>query len=417
VRDISGSRWISTNYLSSPVKGEAKQRLNSVHGIEMERQRIGYVIGQLTYGGAERQLYELVRRLDPREFQGSVYCLSEKTKPFGEMIRNAGTEVRVLRRRCHFDVARMRELASLLRRDRIDIIHSFLFKANGYAWAAARVAGVPHLVTSARNCKEIGFVGDWVNRLAFRASDAIICNGAAVRSFAVRHFKMPIEKSVVIYNGVDLERVSAPQIRPTCAPLDLKPEHKVVITVGRLVAQKDIELFVEGAKILLHYYPQARFVVVGDGPCRLDLMRCAFQSGLDGKISFVGEREDVPELLASADVFWLTSQWEGFPNVVLEAMACGKPVVARDIGSCRELITDGETGFLVPGRDAKQFADYTFGLFTDPAQAKRMGLAGRRLVEEKFSVGRMTEATQSLYRSLLLARRATVGAEILPDAN
>lgn len=362
------------------------------------------MIGQLTYGGAERQLYELVRRIDPNSFQRFVYCLSERTVPFGDMIRESGAELRILHRRRHFDIARMRELAYLLRRDRIDILHSFLFKDNGYAWSANLLAGVPHLVTSARNCKEIGFLRGWVNRLAFRASDVVICNGEAVRSFTVRHFNAPIQKSVVIYNGIDLDRFLTSTVPATCEGLDLKPEYRLVITVARLVPQKDVGLFIEAAKLLDHEYAGVRFLVVGDGPCRSDLMRCASENGLDGKISFLGERDDIPQLLATADVFWLTSKWEGLPNVLLEAMACGKPVIARDVGACRELINNSETGFLVSGRDAKKFAHYTLGLLTNPAYARRMGLAGRRLVKEKFSVARMSEATETLYRSLLQAR-------------
>jgi glycosyltransferase involved in cell wall biosynthesis len=369
----------------------------------MKRLRIGYVIGQLTYGGAERQLYELVRSIDPNGFQRFVYCLSERTVPFGDMIRESGAELRILHRRCHFDIARMRELACLLRRDRIDILHSFLFKANGYAWSANLLAGVPRLVTSARSCnKEIGFLKGWVNRLAFWASDVIICNGEAVRSFTVRHFNVPIRKSTVIYNGIDLDRFLTSPVPATCK--GLKPEHRLVITVARLVPEKDVGLFIEAAKLLGQEYAGVRFLIVGDGPCRSDLMRCASENGLDGKISFLGERDDIPQLLVNADVFWLTSKWEGLPNVLLEAMACGKPVVARDVGACRELINNGETGFLVSGRDAKQFAHYTLGLLTNPAHARRMGLAGRRLVEEKFSVARMSEATETLYRSLLQAR-------------
>jgi glycosyltransferase involved in cell wall biosynthesis len=107
-------------------------------------------------------------------------------------------------------------------------------------------------------------------------------------------------------------------------------------------------------------------------------MRCASENGLDGKISFLGERDDVPQLLTNADVFWLTSKWEGLPNVVLEAMASGKPVIARNVGACRELINHGETGFLVAGRDANKFAHYTLGLLTDPGRVREMESGGQK---------------------------------------
>jgi glycosyltransferase involved in cell wall biosynthesis len=299
-------------------------------------------------------------------------------------------------------MARMRALAGLLRRDRIDILHSFLFKANGYAWPAHLFAGVPHLITSARSCNtELGLLHSWVNRLAFWSSDVVICNGEAVRSFVAQHFKVPIQKSVVIHNGIDLDRFQTPLVPLTLNGFDLKPEHRLVITVARLVPEKDVDLFIEAAKLLSQEYADVRFLIVGDGPCRSDLMRRASENGLDKKLFFLGERDDVPQLLMNAHVFWLTSKWEGLPNVVLEAMACGKPVVARDVGACRELINHGETGFLVCGRDAKQFAYYTLDLLTNPSRARRMGLAGKRLAEEKFSVARMSVTTQTLYCSLL----------------
>jgi glycosyltransferase involved in cell wall biosynthesis len=229
----------------------------------------------------------------------------------------------------------------------------------------------------------------------------IICNGEAVRSFVAQHFSVPIQKSIVIHNGIDLDRFQTSVVPLTSKGADLKSAHRLVITVARLVPEKDIDLFIEAAKLLGHEYADVRFLIVGDGPCRSDLMRCASENGLDGKISFLGERDDVPQLLTNADVFWLTSKWEGLPNVVLEAMASGKPVIARNVGACRELINHGETGFLVAGRDAKQISDYTLGLLTDPGRVREMGRAGRKLVEDKFSVARMSAATEALYRSLL----------------
>jgi len=359
--------------------------------------RIGYVIGQLTYGGAERQLHELVRRINRDEFQCFVYCLSLKTNPFGPLIKASGIELRVVPRRGRFDVSRVCGLARLLRRDRIDIVHSFLFRANGYAWAASTLARVPHLLTTARNCKELGLARDYVNRLAFRGSDRVICNGEAVRSFTARHFKLPLESSVVIYNGVDLDRFASP---PLSAPLEERGKEKLVITVGRLVAQKDLRLFIDAAKLLLAKFGNVRFTIVGDGPGRPGLTRYAVDQGIGEKVSFLGERDDVPQLLAGADVFWLTSAWEGLPNVVLEAMACGKPVVARDVGACGELIHDNETGFLVSSRDPKAFAGYTLALLNDPARAHAMGLTARSLAEERFSVAAMVQSTEALYRSI-----------------
>jgi glycosyltransferase involved in cell wall biosynthesis len=359
------------------------------------------VIGQLTYGGAERQLYELSRGLDATRFQCFVYCLSERTFPYGDMIREAGVEVRILKIHGRFDLTRILQLGRLLRKDRIDILHSFLFHANGYAWPARSLAGVPHLVTSARNCRTIGRLRDWVNRLAFQRSDAIVCNGEAVRSFVGRHYRAPAEKCAVIYNGVDLERFTSSTESSSSV---WRSGERRVITVGRLVPQKDIELFLDAAALLRQKQTGVRFLIVGDGPRRGALERYAAQNGLGRQVAFLGERADIPALLHAADVVWLTSAWEGLPNLLLEAMACAKPVVTRDVGACREIIRHGVTGYLVPKRDAEPFAQYTLGLLTNPAQASEMGQAGRKVAEEKFSLSSMIRDTAKLYGSLLESR-------------
>jgi glycosyltransferase involved in cell wall biosynthesis len=372
--------------------------------VKAEPIRIGYVIGQLTYGGAERQLYELICGIDRTRFQCFVYCLSERTAPYGDKIRAAGAELRILKRKGHLDASRILKLASLLRKDRIVILHSFLFHGNGYAWPARLLARVPHLLTSARNCKDVGLLRGWVNRLAFNGSDAIVCNGEAVRSFVVEHYRAELEKSVVIYNGLDLNRFSVLPAAGGGKIAGRTAEEKLVITVGRLVPQKDLDLFLEAAALLTRKKAGVRFLIVGDGPCRERLERKASQNGLRGKIVFLGERDDIPELLQAADIFWLTSSWEGLPNVLLEAMACAKPIVTRDVGACREIINHGENGYLVPDRNAESFAQHTLGLLSDLDKAREMGRAGRKLAEEKFSSGKMVRATESLYASLLDSR-------------
>lgn len=366
-----------------------------------ERIRIGYVIPQLAHGGAERQLYELSRGLDVARFRCFVYCLSERVVPYGDMIREAGVELRILTPRGHFDITRMLQLANFLRKDRINIVHAFLFHGNGYAWPARRLAGGPRLVTSARNCRAVGRLRDRVNRLAFERSDAIVCNGEAVRTFIMRHYLARADKCAVIYNGVDFQRFTLP---PKGPPSACGSGGGLVITVGRLVPQKDIELFLDAATLLAQKQAKARFMIVGDGYRREALERYAAGNGLSGRVTFLGERTDIPELLRTADVVWLTSAWEGLSNLLLEGMACAKPIVTRDVGACREIVRHGVNGYLVPTRDPEAFADYTLGLLSNPIQASEMGQAGRKIAEEKFSLSAMIRNTVTLYDSLLNSR-------------
>jgi L-malate glycosyltransferase len=359
--------------------------------------RIGHVIGQLTRGGAERQLYELVRGIDRDRFQCIVYCLSEDTAPFGEMITAAGVTVEALPRARGLDVGRVLTLARLARRDRLDILHSFLVHASGYAWPAQRLAGVPRLITSARNCQVAGGVRDRLIRHALRHSDAIVCNGEAVREFVAQRYGIPAERCRVIYNGVDLARFAA-RARPQ--PRGDGPRAPTIITVGRLVPQKDLPLFLEAAALLGRDCPAARFLVVGGGPSRPQLERSTAALGLGGVVSFLGERDDVADLLQAADVFWLTSAWEGLPNVLLEAQSSALPVVTCDVGAAREIVRHGLTGYVVPRRDAGEFASLTHRLLAEPERAHAMGLAGRKAMEEMFSLAAMVRSTEQLYEEV-----------------
>jgi glycosyltransferase involved in cell wall biosynthesis len=313
------------------------------------------------------------------------------------MIAATGVTVRALPRARRLDLGRVLALARLARTDELDILHSFLVHASGYAWPAQRMAGVPHLITSARNCRTAGTVRDWIVRGAFRASDAIVCNGEAVREFIAQRYGAPVPRCRVIHNGVDFARFSA---RPRAGAAGKDGRGPTIITVGRLVPQKDLSLFLEAAALLRRDFPTARFWVIGDGPCRSELERAAAALGLRESLSFLGERADVPDLLDAADVFWLTSAWEGLPNVLLEAQASAMPVVSRDVGAAREIVRHGVTGYLVPRRDAEEFASVTRQLLADPERASAMGLAGRKVVEDVFSLAAMVRATEQLYRDV-----------------
>jgi glycosyltransferase involved in cell wall biosynthesis len=186
-----------------------------------------------------------------------VYCLSGSTAPFGEKITAAGVKVRALPRNGRFELSRALDLARHARRDRIDILHAFLVHASGYAWVAKRLARVPRLITSARNCPPMGALQDRLISRVFRSSDAIVCNAEAVRTFVQRQYAAPRERCHVIHNGVDLARFSL------ASDVGHAP---TVMTAGRLVAQKDLGLFLEAAALLIRECPATRFLIAGDGP-------------------------------------------------------------------------------------------------------------------------------------------------------
>jgi len=350
----------------------------------VRRVRVGLIIGQLTVGGAEGQLWELVRHLD-RHFEPIVYCLvGGGVAPTQHDLEGAGVSVRVVAQR---GLGRARRLAQLLQADGVDVVHAWLFIANSYALGARVYGARQPLITSARNCKVQGRLSQLMNIAAFRASRAIVVNSHDVATYIGRQYWAPPARIHVIHNGVDTERFH---------PAVALPADATIVTVGRMVRQKNHEMFLRAAAALGRELPQVRFVIVGDGPLRGSLETLARQLGLFERVRFVGERRDVETILRGATLFWLTSHWEGMPNVVLEAMASGLPVIATDVGGTRELIRSGIEGFIVSDGDAEAFVKHSRALLTDDGQRARCSTAARQRAAT-FSTSRMATALGALY--------------------
>jgi glycosyltransferase involved in cell wall biosynthesis len=351
--------------------------------------RLGLIIGQLTAGGAEGQLLLLCRGLDRVVATPIVYCLSDRTEPYGAMIEAAGVPLRIV---SGGRLTRVRKLRQWLQSDRIDVVHAWLFIANAYAWLANRGADRP-LVTSARNCKRQGRALGWLNRRAFAASDAIVTNSLQVAEYIEREYGAPRRRIRVIYNGIDSERFHPGERNGPRDP-------GLIVAIGRLVEQKNHALFLKAAARLAQDVNTARFMIVGDGPLRPVLETQARSLGIADRVTFTGERRDVETILRSASLFWLTSRWEGMPNVVLEAMASGVPAIATDVGGTRELIRSGVDGFVVPEGDIESFVARSRDLLRDEGRWRQYAAAARARAEDSSSA-RMVAAMSQLYEETL----------------
>lgn len=347
-------------------------------------QRIALVIGQLTRGGAEGQLVQLVRGLDRARFVPLVYCLSAQTEPLGSEITASGVPLRVVTGGA---VQRARRLASHLEADAIDVMHSWLYVGNAVAGAAHLLRPSRPLITSARNCKVQGRLNQVANIVAFRSSRAIVVNSRDVAAYIACRYAAPRQRIRVIYNGIDIER-----FHPDTGGVELGP----IVTIGRLVDQKNHDLFLRAGAAVSRAVPAARFMIVGDGPLRAALEGQARQLGIVDRVTFTGERGDIETLLRAASLFWLTSRWEGMPNVVLEALASGVPVISTDVGGARELVRDGVDGFVVPANHVDGFVQHSRELLDDTAMWRDFSAQARQRAEA-FATPRMVDALARLY--------------------
>jgi len=351
--------------------------------------RLGLVIGQLTVGGAEVQLLQLVRRLD-RRFEPIVYSLSARPTAVRSALADEGITVHEI---VGSGLGRARRLAAALRRDGVAIAHSWLFIANAYVAAAKALGGSWQMVTSARNCKVQSLASRLANAAAFRMSARVVVNSVDVEAYIKRQYWAPAERIRVVPNGVDTDH-----FHPATQPAPSASAH--VVTVGRLVKQKNHGLFLRAAAALAGQGADARFTIVGDGPLRGDLERTARELGLGARVTFAGERHDVDAILRSASLFWLTSSWEGMPNAVLEALASGLPVMVTEVSGVRELIEPGKQGFIVGLDDAAALATHSAALLADPSARAAMGIAARARAQ-LFSTQAMVAKLENLYEELL----------------
>jgi glycosyltransferase involved in cell wall biosynthesis len=281
------------------------------------------------------------------------------------------------------------------------LIHTWMFAANTYGFAAARACGIKNFVVGQR-C-----VDPWKSRLQLALDRAlarqcrlVVVNSEGVRDFYVRH-GAPTERVRVIPNGVTMPGRPTTTRGQLLAELGLPPQCRLVGLVGRLWPQKRVKDAIWATDLLKVVRDDVHLLVIGDGPQRDRLRRFRDQVRVAERVHFLGERGDVPRLMPHFDVLWSTSGYEGQSNAILEAMAAGVPVVATDIPGTRELVLSDATGYLVPVGDRAGFAKYTARLLDDSALAAGLSAAARRRAQSEFSVAKMIERHAALYRELL----------------
>ncbi|HID21784.1 MAG TPA: glycosyltransferase, partial [Planctomycetaceae bacterium] len=315
----------------------------------------------------------------------------------------AGVPVCCLHKRLKFDPFALGRLKRLLDTWLPDILHTWLFAANSYGRLVAGGRARPRVIVSER-CVDVWKAGwqRWLDRRLIERAHRLVANSASVARF-YRDLGVPEPRIRVIPNAVEVPgdgglSLAVPQRERLLAELGFPRNAKVVGYIGRIARQKRVDDLIWAAELLRRIDDRAWFLMAGDGPEHDKMQRFAKQVGVAERIRFLGHRDDVPQLLRLIDVFWQASDFEGLSNSVMEAMAAARPVVVSDIPPNRELVTDGETGRIVPVGDRLGFAKAAARLLADSNEANRLGQAAQRRMKAEFSVSRMIEAYVDVYR-------------------
>ncbi|MEX0727780.1 MAG: glycosyltransferase [Planctomycetaceae bacterium] len=366
---------------------------------------IAFCITELDPGGAERALVQIVTRLNRNEWAPTVICLADR----GEMaapLEEVGIPVVSLGVRRNSDVWVLPRLIRALRACRPQLLQTFLFHANILGRIAGRVAGVPHIVSGIRVAEKRSRWPLRIDRLTQRWVEMNVCVSRSVADFTHEQTGVPLSKLTVIPNGVEVERFQR-ALAADLTPFGLPPGIKPLICIGRLDEQKGHRFLFDAIARLIPTDPDIHLLVAGQGSLETALKRQVVDLGLTSHVHFTGWSDRIPELLKASSMLVLPSLWEGMPNVVLEAMAAGVPVIASDVEGVRELIAADRTGIVVPLRDSNRLAWEIQRLRTEPQHAASLGAASQAFVSEHFTWDAVLERYTQLYRRLLAPAAVT----------
>jgi glycosyltransferase involved in cell wall biosynthesis len=360
------------------------------------------VVG-LDVGGTEAHVLELASRIDQSTFEVVVCSL----KPLGRLGRELcarGIRVVTLNGAGKFDVRVLGRLRRVLLTERPDVIQAFLFWANIAARLLSRLVIRCSVISSYHD--EVVPEG-WFNRMIDRATmkwtKYIVCCSAAVQTSVRQRIGGTQEQCVVIPFGVDADRFCdvAGMLEDTIV---LESGLPVIGSVCRLVEpKKGIKYLLEAVAQLEQEAgkPVCQVLLVGEGPARQSIRTLSERLGISPRVSFLGVRRDIPEILSLMNIFLLPSLYEGFGIAILEAMAAGKPVVATTVGGIPEFVIPGQSGLLVPPGDALALARAIKQLLDEPEKARAMGSQGQKHVRQHYSIGSMVRRHEQLYELCL----------------
>jgi glycosyltransferase involved in cell wall biosynthesis len=353
-------------------------------------------------GGSETVLAYIAANLDPKRYRSRICLLREGW--LTSHLRELRLEYQIIENRHSYDPGFLMRLLRLIRREKIDLIHSHEFMMNVYGAIAARLCGIPMIGTVHG---KVYFTEKKLRILAYKLAFGI-CSGMIAVSEDLKKYLIDSlnpgkpGKILTIYNGIDLTRFAMGGYPNDIArKLSIEPGTVIAGSVGSLFEVKGFEYLLRAAKKVRDALPDFRLLIVGEGRQEEPLKRLAETLGLRDTVDFMGFRKDVPGLLNLLDIYVCSSISEGLSLSILEAMASGKPIVATSVGGNPELVAEGQNGFLVAPRDAGALSERIIDLARDEKLRLSMGKRSRQIAEEKFSLKAMIENYQQLYQRLI----------------
>jgi len=365
----------------------------------MKSYKIVYIIDNLLIGGAQRHLVRLVNGLQSRNYSVAIISLGPNDR---ELTKEIGVSTTYFRMDCVWRLYFWKDfirLIRLLKKEKPFIVHTYLNTSNVFGTFAAKLANIPIIINSRRDMGHFrsGLVGR-LERIVVCLSDKVVCVSESVRKKVVNEEKIPFDKTVVIYNGVDIDKLF-------CKPstiIDYRLLPKTISMVATMDRKEKGHIyFIKAAEEVIKKIRDVRFVLIGDGPLRHALEDYVSRKRIDNYFDFRGKRTDLLKELHNTDILVVPSESEGCSNALLEAMAMGIVPVATSVEGNIEIIEDGISGLLVKSQDTNNIALGIIRLLKDEAKFKDMSMKARERIKNNFTIGIMLDNFDALYKELI----------------
>lgn len=371
-----------------------KQDINNYRPIRVMQITFG-----LEYGGLEQVIFNLCKFMDKNYFKFYICCTDRKGHLVNQM-KKFGCEIEF----CSFKNGvkkyfRFYEIAQILKKYRIDIVHTHNTPTFLDGVVAAKLARVP-IVINTDHCRLYPDKKRYMlaERIASLLTDRIVAVSKHTKNDLVFWEHIRPEKISVIYNGIpQLKRSTSKDLRDLKISLGINDSEMIVGSVGRLEYQKGYDLLIKAAASVTKTLPNVKFIIVGDGSKRFELKQLIERFNLQEKVILTGWKTNGTDFIKIFDIFVMTSNFEGMPIVLLEAMGAKKPIISTDVGGVPEMIKNDENGTIIPFRNANQFAQEISRLLSNKTLLIKYGEQSHNRFLNEFSVVSMIDKYKTLY--------------------
>ena len=361
-----------------------------------KKRTILQVVNGLAIGGGELKLLELIRNLNPEKYRIVIISVGQGG-PLEEEFRRLGYPLIILEKKFAFDLSLIFKLAKLIKQFRADIVMTTLFYADVLGAYASWLSKIKHVISWEVVTSQYKKRHLYAYRAASKKMTHVVAVSDAIAKKLILERKIPSSKVMTIHYGIDLKKYHFSNKVGEKGKLGIDENEMVIATVARLTDQKGHRYLIEAAPKIIRNHPNVRFVFIGDGYLKQKLKTLTDRLKIAEHFLFLGMRNDIIELLNLSDIFVLPSLYEGFPNVVLEAMACAKPVIATAVDGTPEAVVDSVTGYLVPPRNPEALSKAIIRLLDNPQNIRLYGMKGRKRVEKHFSLENQIRQFESLF--------------------